>query len=116
MKFVLVSLLVIVSLAVFGCSSVEINYDFDQQADFTRYKTFLWITPDTQMSSLIGQRVSKAVMAQLESKGLRSVSGDSDLLVTYHAGTEAKVDIESSGYSYGYGGYRGAYRGGYGGG
>ena len=117
MKFILVSLLAIVSLSIVGCgSSVDINFDFDQQADFTRYKTFLWMTPDTQMSSLIGQRVSKAVTAQLESKGLQSVSDDPDLLVTYHAGTEAKVDVESYGYGYGgYGGY-GRYGGGYGGG
>lgn len=116
MKFALVSLLVIVSLAVFGCSSVEINYDFDQQADFNRYKTFQWMTPDTQMSSLLGSRISKAVETELESRNLQSVSDDPDLLVTYHAGKQDKVDITSSGYGYGYGGYRGVYGGGYGGG
>jgi hypothetical protein len=106
-----------VLLAVLGCgSSIDISHDFDQAANFDGYRTFQWMTPDHQANSLMGGRIEDAVTSQLEAKGLQSVSDNPDLLATYHAGKEGKVEVDSYGYSYAPGYRRGAYRGGYGGG
>jgi len=117
MKQTLTLLIVAMSFAVLGCgSSIDINHDFDQAANFAGYRTFQWMTPDHQANSLMGGRIEKAVMSQLEAKGIQNVSDNPDLLVTYHAGKEGKVEVNSYGYNYAPGYGRGAYRGGYGGG
>jgi hypothetical protein len=108
-----------------GCgSSIELNNDFDQQLDFSQFKTFQWVPSKAsdgsgqsaqQTSGLIEERIKNAVIDQLTQKGMVQNATDPDVLVIYHAGTQDKVDITDYGYSYGgYGRYGGAYGGPYG--
>jgi hypothetical protein len=108
-----------------GCGSgIELNSDFDQQLDFTQFKTFQWVPSKAadgsgqgaqQMSGLIEERIKNAVIDQLTQKGMQSVTSDPDVYVVYHAGTQDKVDVTDYGYSYGgYGRYGGVYGGPYG--
>ena len=64
------------------------------------------------MSSLVVERVRKAVDAELEAKGLKRTSQKPDFLIAEHMTKENKVDIDSWGYSYGpFPGYWGGYWG-----
>ena len=104
-----------------GCSSgLEISNDFDQQLDFTQFKTFQWVPSkdsgaSSQTSGLIETRIMNAVVDQLTKKGMTQVTSDPDVFVVYHVGTQDKVDVTDYGYSYGgYGRYGGVYGGAYG--
>jgi len=120
MKISRVLMLVAVVALFAGCgSSLELNNDFDQQLDFSTYRTFQWVAPQKSNSqtgnSLIAERVKDAVVNELTGKGLVQAASDPDFLVIYHAGTQDKVDVTDYGYGYGgYGRYGGAYGGAYG--
>jgi hypothetical protein len=104
-----------------GCGSgIELNNDYDQQLDFSQFKTFEWVPSKgsgggSQISGLIEERIKNAVVDQLTKKGMTQATGDPDVYVAYHVGTQDKVDVTDYGYSYGgYGRYGGAYGGPYG--
>jgi hypothetical protein len=95
-----------------GCgSSVQINHDFDPDADFTRYQTYAWapqsanVLGNTQdpreRNTLLDKRIKDAVNAQLGREGLRLREDNPDLYVAYHTGVENKLDVTDWGYSYG---------------
>jgi hypothetical protein len=115
MKLVRISTMILIGALIAGCSSgLELNNDYDQQLDFSQFKTFQWV--DTAKStgtqgnnSLIAGRVKSAVVNDLTAKGLVESDSDPDLLVIYHVGTQDKVDITDYGYGYGYGRWGGAY-------
>jgi hypothetical protein len=61
------------------------------------------------LSSLFDARLKKAVNSQLEARGLKQHPDNPDFLITYHTGSEEKINITS--YGYGYGPYWGAWGG-----
>ena len=96
-----------------SCSIYDVRYDYDQQTDFTEFKTFGWmqVPEKAGISSLVVQRVKNAVNAELKAKGLMLMSNNPDFLIAVHLGTKDKVQVTDWGYSYGrYGGYRGSGR------
>jgi hypothetical protein len=100
---------------IFSCSSVyEVQYDYDQRADFTGLKTYDWLpVPDkADIESLDITRIKTAVNAELQAKGLIMTSDNPDLLIAEHLGKKDKVKVRDWGYDYvPYGGYWGGYRG-----
>jgi hypothetical protein len=101
--------------AMLGCSTVyDVQYDFDQQADFSRLLKYDWMpTPEgANIDDLSIARVKKAVNADLKAKGLQLTSQDPDFFIAEHMGAEEKVQINNWGYAYGpYNGYWGGYWG-----
>jgi len=122
----------VVLLWLTGCSSLSVNYDYNQQVDFTQYITYDWLPlpKDMKVDELNRTRFVTAVENNLAGKGLTQSSTNPDFMIAAHFGRENKVDIQSWGYSYapnsyygGYGyrhpgqyGYTGGYTGGYAGG
>lgn len=105
------ALVILASAALGGCSSVEINHDYDRNVDFSRFKSFAWIQePVTDVSgdarsarqrnSLLDKRIRGAVNDELERKGLAVDTDAPDLFVAYHTGVQDKVDVTDWGYSY----------------
>ena len=95
-----------------GCgSSIQIDNDYDPDANFSSYKTYDWIpqqataTGNAQQAeisnTLLDKRIKEAVNLQLSREGVTRSSNSPDLLVAYHAGIENKVDVTDWGYSYG---------------
>jgi hypothetical protein len=116
MKVFLVLLSAIGALLLVGCSSVSVTTDYDHQADFAALKTYDWmsttedaVTANAQaamfQTSLVQNKLRRAVSAQLEQKGVKQDSSKPDFLIAYHFGTQQKVSINS--YGYGYGGWYG---------
>jgi hypothetical protein len=109
MKAVKISLILFFIAFTVSCSIYGVRYDYDQQADFTEFKTFGWmqVPEKAVISSLVVQRVKNAVNAELKAKGLIMMSSDPDLLIAEHLGKKDKVQVTDWGYSYGsYGGSR----------
>ena len=90
-------------LAVLGHAAwaQKISVEFDQGADFTKYRTFA--IRNGQLNSrnpaLNSELVKKQIEADIErgltARGLTEASGPSDLNVVYHFGTARKTELES---------------------
>jgi hypothetical protein len=84
-----------------GASAQKVTVEFDQAADFGKYKTFA--IRDGQLNSknpalnsdLVKKRIDGNIEKFLTSKGLTEVSGKSDLNVRYTFGTARKTEVES---------------------
>jgi hypothetical protein len=106
-----------------GCSSVSVTTDHDPEADFSKYKTYLWyageMPADDNLSAnpLVKKRVASSVEKDLESKGFtKGADGKADLVVIISAGSKEKMQVTNYGYGgYGYGRYGRGWGGGYGG-
>ena len=119
MKRISTGFVLCLSVLLAGCSSVNVDYDWDTDAFFPGYKTFAWIEQSNESSgeaqealarnSLLDQRVKKAVNASLEAKGISLVDTNPDMLVVYHTGVQDKINVTDWGYRYGdaYWGYGG---------
>ena len=94
-----------------GCgTSINVNYDFDVNADFEQYKTYDWVPlPDTppgdarraqQSNTLLDKRIKSQVNAALAEKGMSVRSDSPDMLAAYHVGVKDKVQVTDWGYRY----------------
>jgi hypothetical protein len=107
---------VVAAFALFaaGCSTIDVQTDYDPAADFSTLKTFKWVEAkgsDLDKNPLIKARVRDAVLNTLKAKGFQEIqSGDPDFFVFAHAGAKEKMNVTDWGYSYGaYWGPYGAY-------
>ena len=79
----------------------KITVEFDQAANFSRYKTFA--IRDGQLNSrnpalnseLVKKRIDADIQRYLTARGLSEVSGQSDLNVRYRLGSARKTELES---------------------
>ena len=78
----------------------KITVEFDQAADFAKYKTFA--IRDGQLNSrnpalnseLVKKRIEADIARDLTARGLEMTTGRSDLNVRYHFGSVCKAEIE----------------------
>jgi len=96
----------------------DVRYDFDKDKDFSKFKTFKWVTIKgaDQVDELTAKRITSAVDAELAKKGLTATDSDSaDLYVGFQTAvtTEKQFTSYRTGWGYGPGWERGWY--GYGG-
>jgi hypothetical protein len=84
-----------------GAFAQKVTVEFDQAADFSKYKTFA--IRDGQLNSknpalnsdLVKKRIDADIEKYLTAKGLTQVSGKSDLNVRYTFGTARKTEVET---------------------
>jgi hypothetical protein len=92
------SLGLLFAIGVFG---QKIDVEFDQSADFGRFKTFairdgqLHSKNPTLNSELVKKRIESDIAKNLTAKGLRQVSAKSDLNVRYTLGSARKREVET---------------------
>ncbi len=94
-----------------GCSSVNTSYDYDTQADFSKFQTFAWMPRETTTggnaqqaqadNSLFDQRLKNAVNNNLDAKGYTIDTTEPDFVIIYHTGVQDKVNVTNWGYTYG---------------
>jgi Domain of unknown function (DUF4136) len=102
---------------VMGCTSIDVKTDFDETADFTKFRTFAFagMTDLNQAgvlsNSLMRKRIESAIARELTKKGLNHVELDQnpDLLVHYWMGITDKETIDTTGPSMGAYGWHGRY-------
>lgn len=87
----------------FGCSTLDIKFNYNPTTDFTRLQTFDWlpVPENAEIKKLDVDRIKNAVNSQLEAKGLRMSSQDPHFLIAMHVGKEEKIEVIEWGYSYG---------------
>jgi hypothetical protein len=109
MKYPALVLVLLMLSGTYGCATMSVTTDYDQDTDFTQYKTFDWIKQKSKVpprrafdATLFDKRLRGAVEAELAVKGYERVTaGKPDLLVAYHIGSKNKVDVTTHGYRYG---------------
>lgn len=111
-------LIIPVLFAFVACSTVKVAYDYDKQADFSKYKTYV-ISEETMKMEGVNQlnrdRIIAAVEAQMAAKGFTK-SENADVILDVRIKGE-EVQTATATTSGGYGGYGYGYgRWGYGGG
>ena len=91
----LTTVLMLVAAVAYG---QDVSYNFDQQADFTKYKTYKWVQVKDaeQVDPLTAQQITAAFEKQLALKGLTKVEGDAaDLLVAYQVAISSEKQINT---------------------
>ena len=88
-------------LAAHGAWAQKITMEFDQAADFSKYKTFniregeLNSKNPALNSPLVKKQIEADIERDLTAKGLARVTGPSDLNVRYTFGSARKMEVES---------------------
>ena len=89
----------------------DVQYNFDQQADFSHFKTYKWIdvSGSLQIDDLLAKDIQQAFDAALANRGLTRVEADTaDLYLRYQVAVNRETELTTSGWSYGPGWRRGA--------
>lgn len=93
----LLILLTIFTLALGSCAT-KVSTSYDQQTDFSRYKTFCWLQgcefsftgPAYLNDTLIIGRLQRVIIKEMEKKGMTYDAGSADLLLDFHVTVESK--------------------------
>jgi Domain of unknown function (DUF4136) len=106
-------LFIVMVISITSCSSVKVAYDYDKQADFTKFKTYAFTEEVAKLplDDLNRDRLTRAVETELAAKGFtKSENPDVlvDIYITAKKRTEA-VANNSGGYGYGRYGYGGGF-------
>jgi hypothetical protein len=103
---------IVVVLQLTGCSTVQVQSDYDPKADFTSLKTFAWLPEPPQKTgdpriddnSLLATRIRAAVETELATKGFQQTGLDqADFALGYHVilNKETNVQVVDRYYNYG---------------
>ena len=101
LKLQVFCLLVANLFVVAGASAQKVTMEFDQAADFGKYKTFA--IREAQLNSkyavlnseLVKKQINIDIERELTARGLTKVSGASDLNVRYNFGSARKMEVEA---------------------
>jgi Domain of unknown function (DUF4136) len=95
----------------------DVGYNFDQQADFAKYKTYKWVAVKgaEQPNELVAKQIMDSIDRQLATKGLtRTDSDTADLYVAYQVAVDQEKQMTTFDTGYAMGpGWGGRYHGGY---
>lgn len=115
-RVTVLSFIMICGVAVFSCGpSINYDYDFAPNIDFSEYKTYTWAQPADNaaqatrgVDQITERRIIAAVDEQLESKGYSKVtSGKPDFVVNFVGMAQDKVDVTTWHTGWGYYGWYG---------
>jgi len=104
--FLCVFFLLVFSL--YGCSSVRVNSDFDEHADFSSINSYNWkrvhVKDDALVNNpLLYKRIVSAIDTYMQARGYQKTDSESaDVLLAVHAGMKEKMRVTDWGGSRGY--------------
>jgi len=107
--------IVVMALAAFAFAQ-DVQFNFDQNADFSKYHTYRWEKhpKSLDVDELTMNQLAKGFDAELAKKGLtRKDSGDTDLVIVFQLAISQEKQMTSYSDNFGYGpGWRGGWYGG----
>jgi hypothetical protein len=104
-----VALLLLFILIGYGFAAAQdVNYNYDQSTDFSKYKTYKWAAIEGAMypNEIVDKNVRATLDAELAKKGFTKTEENPDLLIGYQVAVdkEKQIDTWGSGYWGWYGG------------
>jgi hypothetical protein len=96
-----------VLLLLAACSGLKVSYDYDKQADFTKYKTYKLAEEvyQSNIPQLDRDRIIRAVESELEKRGFTK-SDTPDAIIDFHVKLQQQQSATATTYG-AYGGYGG---------
>ena len=108
---IVVNGLMVLGLAVLGmltgCSSMKVVTDYSEAVDFNQFRTFKYVNSNQNLASanqLHHRRVVDAINREMVVEGFVEVDADPDVFVTYFAGVDKQVILNTTGMAHGRGG------------
>ncbi len=91
MKYILIAIILFLS----ACSTLQTQVDYDEGYDFNKIKTFAVVHKVKEgESTLVVDRVTKAIEETLKQKGLHEVTpSDADVVMLFHLHVKNKTQI-----------------------
>lgn len=83
------------------CAFAQTKVDWDRNANFTAFHTYMWEASPNPAKGAWNQRIIDAIDKQLQAKGLRKVGSDPDLWVVYSNSIQNQRDVVGVGYEFG---------------
>jgi Domain of unknown function (DUF4136) len=71
----------------------DVAVDFDRSVDFSRFKTYSWVSGVAAKNPLIDQQIRTNIEEQLAARGLRRIEAGGDLSVLYMASVEKDLEV-----------------------
>ena len=98
--------MVVTVLFLAGCSpGPKITHDYDNEANIASYKTWDFHKDANSIANQTGtinqlnvQRLTRAVMSEMEAKGYPRNAENPDFLVVFHYTSKDKMDVYNTGY------------------
>ena len=86
-------------------AAAKVFSDYDPKANFSQYKTFMWIKRPQMEDPLMDDRIVNAINTELTAKGWTLVADGADIGVAAHVATRKAHDLETfySGFGGGWG-------------
>jgi hypothetical protein len=98
---IVLGLVLLLSFA--GLAAAKVFSDFDPKANFSQYKTFMWIKNPHMEDPLMADRIVNAINAELTAKGWTLVEEGGDVGVAAHVATRKAHNLET--FYNGFGGW-----------
>ena len=90
-----------------GCSTVNVQSDYDPTVDFTTYRTWDWLPDPAEAAAdfvvsdpFARSRIRNAIETELSEKGYRRSSDSPDFLLRYHAALGDNLTVTQVNDSY----------------
>ena len=108
-RMILVASVSLVVLGLAGCSTLRVEHDWDEQADFTKFKSYQLLDRSGTANQLVENRIRDAVRIHLSERGFVEDTTSPDFQIAIHGNVKDRVDVQTYNYGYphygGYGGY-----------
>lgn len=115
MKKILISFILLLSVPLVSCSTIQVSEDFDPSTDFSSLKTFAWQSTEQEKTGdiridnpLLDKRIRESVNRSLSEKGFQtSDQSGHDFYVAYKMTIQRRIESDnvSTGIGVGFGTY-----------
>ncbi len=105
MKYVKFFSLILITLMLFNCSTIQTQVDYDRRADFSSYKTYSFHEKGLQqikLNDIDKSRILNAISSNLQAKGFTQVTSNPDFIINLSAFNKDKVDVSYNSYGFGW--------------
>ncbi|UCD34187.1 MAG: DUF4136 domain-containing protein [Nitrospiraceae bacterium] len=85
-----------------GCTTVNVDYDYDPEADFAGVKSYDWfpVPRENARYDLLIKQIRSEMVRQLNERGYERVSDNPDVLIALHGGFQSRMDYLDWQYLY----------------
>ena len=87
------------------CSTLSVQHDWDEQADFTKFVNYKVLPPQGSGDQLVERRIMDSVRVHLNERNFVENDMNPDFLIAIHGDVKDRIDVHTYNYGYPYAGY-----------
>ena len=96
MRYSKLFLLILIIFSLVSCSSIYVVYDYDVEADFSKYSTYRWDmnrSDSAFKNQLLDKRLRYALNKELQARGYEQTDDSADFILSYEQATHQEKDV-----------------------